>query len=231
MPSTDAPVRSKHQANVPASASKHPKHQPKSDGRRNDTRDRLVVSALRMLNEKGYAGTTVAEIERAVGLRPGSGGLYRHFRSKGDLLLEAVRSYHERVKDLRAELAETADQSPAGALADELRDLVVALAGFLAGEGPMVRLSLETGGLPEPVRRAVGDAWDDGYGMLIDLLGRHGVEREPATLIAVSTLGSLNHYFTHIGIWHTQPAGVEPADFLEAWVDQVCVIVGDAAAG
>lgn len=203
---------------------------PRRDGRRTDTRERLVVAALRMFNEKGYARTTVAEIERAVGLRPGGGGLYRHFSSKDELLLEAVHGYHDRVRALRAELAERADRGarskvrPERQLADEVRQLVGALAEFLAGEGPMVRLSLDAGGLPDPVRHAVGDAWDDGYGMLVDLLGRHGVDEVHATTIAVSTLGALNHYFTAIGIWRQAPAGVTAADFLEAWIDQVCVL-------
>lgn len=193
----------------------------RADGRRTDTRDRLIASALRMFNEHGYARTTVAEIERSVGLRPGGGGLYRHFASKDELLLEAVHAYGRRVRALRAELDA---REPGPPMADDLRALVVALAEFLAGEGPMVRLSLDTGGLPEPVRHAVGEAWDDGYGMLADLLARRGVEREEATMVAVSMLGSLNHYFTHIGIWHQQPAGVTPPAFLDAWVAQVCAL-------
>jgi AcrR family transcriptional regulator len=38
------------------------------------------------------AGTSVAEIERASGLKPGAGGFYAHFRSKREVLAAAVAS-------------------------------------------------------------------------------------------------------------------------------------------
>ena len=52
------------------------------------TRQRLVAEAMRLFGEQGYAATTVAEIEAAAGLSPGSGSLYRHFPSKQALLAE-----------------------------------------------------------------------------------------------------------------------------------------------
>lgn len=223
MPSTEAPTRAGSRRPDVWARSSGPALS-RRDGRRTDTRDRLVVSALRMFSERGYARTTVAEIEREVGLRPGSGGLYRHFRSKDDLLLAAVGGYRDRVAALRAEVAAAAEQSEPASLTGDLEQLVLALAGFLAGEGPMVRLSLDGGGLPESVRAVVGEAWDDGYGMLADLLVRHGLAPGAATTVAVSMLGSLDHYFTHLGVWHTRPAGVTPDAFLAAWVEQVAVV-------
>lgn len=44
---------------------------------------------MRCFGEKGYAATTIADIERAAGLKPGAGGTYRHFKSK-QAILEAV---------------------------------------------------------------------------------------------------------------------------------------------
>lgn len=41
---------------------------------------------MRLFGEKGYAATSVAQIEAAAGLSPGSGSLYKHFRSKEELL-------------------------------------------------------------------------------------------------------------------------------------------------
>src|SRR6476646_10593675 len=46
--------------------------------------------ALRLFGEQGFAGTSIAQIEGAAGLTPGSGGLFRHFRSKRELLTAAV---------------------------------------------------------------------------------------------------------------------------------------------
>ncbi len=41
---------------------------------------------MRLFGERGYAATSVAQIERAAGLAPGSGSLYKHFKSKEQLL-------------------------------------------------------------------------------------------------------------------------------------------------
>ena len=51
--------------------------------------ERIVASASRCFATKGYAGTTIADIEREAGYSPRAGGIYRHFASKR-ALLEAV---------------------------------------------------------------------------------------------------------------------------------------------
>lgn len=56
------------------------------------SRGRILVEALRLFGEQGYAGTSVAQIEQAAGLSPGSGALYRHFKSKDELLVQAVEA-------------------------------------------------------------------------------------------------------------------------------------------
>src|SRR5580658_4701183 len=45
-------------------------------------RDRLLAAALELFAANGYAATSVADIQRASGLAPGSGALYKHFGSK-----------------------------------------------------------------------------------------------------------------------------------------------------
>ena len=55
------------------------------------TRQRIIAEAMRLFGEQGYAATTVAQVEAAAGLSPGSGSLYRHFPSKRALLAEGVR--------------------------------------------------------------------------------------------------------------------------------------------
>src|SRR5437763_16766537 len=55
-----------------------------------DTRQRIVEESLKLFGRNGYAGTSVADIERAAGLKPGAGGLYAHFDSKADVLAAAI---------------------------------------------------------------------------------------------------------------------------------------------
>jgi AcrR family transcriptional regulator len=52
-------------------------------------RERILVAARACFAAKGFAGTTIADIEGAAGYTPRSGGVYRHFRSKVEIL-EAV---------------------------------------------------------------------------------------------------------------------------------------------
>jgi AcrR family transcriptional regulator len=62
------------------------------------TRERIVGESLRLFAERGYAATSVAEIEAAAGLSPGAGGLYRHFRSKYEVLATAVSEHSARTR-------------------------------------------------------------------------------------------------------------------------------------
>jgi AcrR family transcriptional regulator len=56
---------------------------------RTTTRERILDAALELFVERGVAGTTVSDIERAVGLAAGRGSFYRHFRSKDDVVVPA----------------------------------------------------------------------------------------------------------------------------------------------
>ena len=81
------------------------------------TRERLIAEAMRLFSEQGYQGTSVAQIEAAAGLAPGSGALYHHFKSKEELLeagidrqldrrraMRDIRSLFGGLGDLRTEL-------------------------------------------------------------------------------------------------------------------------------
>jgi AcrR family transcriptional regulator len=53
------------------------------------TRRRILESARRLFNSKGFADVTIADVMRDAGLS--HGGFYRHFRDKNELYAEAVR--------------------------------------------------------------------------------------------------------------------------------------------
>jgi AcrR family transcriptional regulator len=76
------------------------------------TRERLVTEAMRLFGEQGYQGTSVAQIEAAAGLAPGSGALYHHFKSKEDLLSAGIDRQLDRRRamlDIRALFAGLSD--------------------------------------------------------------------------------------------------------------------------
>ena len=55
------------------------------------TRQRIVSSAARLFNRRGFAEVTIDEIMSAAGLT--HGGFYRHFANKEDLYAEAIRHF------------------------------------------------------------------------------------------------------------------------------------------
>jgi TetR/AcrR family transcriptional repressor of nem operon len=58
-----------------------------------DTKDRLVMTAMRLFSEKGYESASVADILRAAGAN--SGSLYHFFPTKQDLLMEVLKRYRD----------------------------------------------------------------------------------------------------------------------------------------
>ena len=58
-----------------------------------DTRQKLVLTAMQLFLDKGYGATSVADILKAAGAN--SGSLYHFFPTKQDLLLEVLRFYRE----------------------------------------------------------------------------------------------------------------------------------------
>src|SRR3954452_13153330 len=64
--------------------------QARADGRRQNTRERILRASLELFLERGFDGTTISDIERAVGLAAGTGSFYRHFRSKDEVFVASV---------------------------------------------------------------------------------------------------------------------------------------------
>lgn len=56
-------------------------------GKAQETKARIVQQAAAVFNQKGYAGSSIADIMQATGLK--KGGIYNHFKSKDELALAA----------------------------------------------------------------------------------------------------------------------------------------------
>jgi AcrR family transcriptional regulator len=84
---------------------------------RSATRRRILDASRQLFNEKGYAGTTLAEIAAAVGIAEGN--LWYHFRTKRDL----VRALEEQVR--QALRAHRAAYPSGGPIADDYVDSVL----------------------------------------------------------------------------------------------------------
>src|SRR5580704_12367456 len=57
------------------------------------TRERILASAAKLFAEHGFEGASMPAIAKASGIT--AGAIYKHFRSKGALLLEVVKRSFE----------------------------------------------------------------------------------------------------------------------------------------
>lgn len=80
------------------------------------TRERILAAALDLFSTQGFDATSTAQIEAAAGLSPRSGALYKHFRSKEQLLEVALAQRMQEITTLPDRL----DLGPLSDLRSEL---------------------------------------------------------------------------------------------------------------
>src|SRR5947209_17437014 len=88
---------------------------------------------MRLFAERGFSGTSVADIEEAVGLQPRRGGLYKHFASKHDLLETAVRRHLEDARSL-AQTVSSLDVEGAASSESAARSLLTSIGRVFLAE-------------------------------------------------------------------------------------------------
>jgi AcrR family transcriptional regulator len=175
------------------------------------TRQRIIDEAMRLFGEQGYAATTIAQIEAAAGLSPGSGSLYRHFPSKHALLTEGVRQQIAAGEEL---LSFIADPTSFATQTLPERLTVIARAGLrrLEEERDLSRLLVrDLARFPDllaemakeeiqPVYRVVA-AW------LAEQAGPQAPERDwPA--LAAALVNATSHYWVLHDVFGEDPAGI-----------------------
>ncbi|HTQ12462.1 MAG TPA: TetR/AcrR family transcriptional regulator [Rhizomicrobium sp.] len=128
-----------------------------------DTRTRLVLTAMRLFAEKGYESTSVADILKAAGAN--SGSLYHFFPTKQDLLLEVLRMYREGIGPMLLEPAWQGIADPIEKVFALLASYRRALEGSECAYGcPIGSLALEIHEPDPPVRELLAvnfDGWVD----------------------------------------------------------------------
>jgi AcrR family transcriptional regulator len=194
------------------------------------TRQRILDQAMRLFGEQGYAATTVAQIEAAAGLSPGSGSLYRHFPSKDALLAEGVRQQIAAGQEL---LSFIADPAGFATLSLPERLAVIARAGLrrLDQERDLTRLVVrDLARFPdllaemgrdeiEPVYQAVA-AW------LAEQAGPQAPKRDWLALAAVA-VNATTHYWLLSDIFGQDPAGITEDRYVAALTELAAGLFGD----
>jgi AcrR family transcriptional regulator len=184
-------------------------------------RARLLAEALKLFADRGYTATSVADIQRAAGLAPGSGALYKHFSSKRALLEAAVS---HRIESIVAAREEYDAESPAG-VENAVRRAGQLIRTNLAQSEDVLRVMLRE---PDELSDLNEQTWkvitDNAYQRFTDGLitsNRAGItnvaDPEATAAVAISSLTYAATLRTLTG--HT-PGDVDDDRFFEAWVHQ-----------
>ena len=90
-----------------------------------DARTRITAAALRCFSRKGFAGTSLADIESEAGFSVGAGSTYRYFPSKQAMLEAAVCEALDRADELSTARPESLEEAGRLALASmgDIEDL------------------------------------------------------------------------------------------------------------
>jgi AcrR family transcriptional regulator len=191
---------------------------------RSPTRQRVTDAAMRLFGERGYAATTVAQIEAEAGLRSGSGGLYRHFGSKRELLETGVR---EQLASARS-LDQFIDDPQAlreASLRDRLRAVARAGLARLDEERDLNRIILrDLRDFPELIRLVRENEMRRIQSVLATWLRAQaggGTDDIDWEALAAVLMGAVSHYWVLRDSMGEHPSGVAQDAYLDALVDLV----------
>jgi AcrR family transcriptional regulator len=182
------------------------------------TRDRVLDAAMELFGRQGYHATTVAQIEEAAGLRPGAGGLYRHFDSKRGLLEAGLRRQIEAGREL-LDLLDPAELTGASRVD---RFLAVARAGLrrLAAERDLNRLLLrDLAAFPELLSEVRDRELRRMHAALVTWLSRQdeGGQDADVDALAAVLMGAVSHYWVLADVFGGRhPLGVGEERYLRA---------------
>lgn len=191
----------------------------KNSGKGIGTRNRIISSAMTLFAEQGYDSTSIAEIEAAAGLSPGSGSLYRHFKSKDELLLAAVRRWRAEL----AQLSERLDFTTSKSVQDALQRAAMLLVSFVTAQGPTMRVFAVQGLMfPPNARQEIAAAWKDGYQLFAkairDIAPPEVLEQHDVEALAIQMLGSASHYFGQTLAFEESSLSMSLLDYMGEWI-------------
>ena len=195
---------------------------------------RLVSVAMELFGRQGFKATTVAQIEQAAGLSAGSGGMYRHFRTKRELLEAGLR---QQAAEGAALISFIAEPHSLNTLPLPERLLAVARAGLrrLEQERDVNRLLLhdlaDFPDLLEAFRR------DELASVLAALTGWLGTQTT-ATAVDIEALAAVlieavSHYWVLVDVFGTHPFGVTEDRYLHTLAEMAAAVLtrADAPSG
>lgn len=174
-------------------------------------RDEVLDIGLRLFAEQGYVATTTAQIEQALGLKPGSGGLFRHVGSKRELLEAAL----ERALDRR-------HQPPPGPFRSPAHALTAATLHLVDADPHLWRLILREGrGLPVDVDALYDRLVRPAFDQAVEWVRAHAGDSPGLRTRVTVGISALLYLRVSQLVYGRVPADVDEAEFValvEGWL-------------
>jgi len=151
-----------------------------------EVHQKIVKDASRRVRTEGLTGAAVSAVMRDTGLT--HGGFYKHFRSKDELLIEALS---EAFREIADHLAQAAGQSQPGARWKAIVNAYLSLehCDHAAWECPLAALGSELGRADKAMKaRIFGELAKYRRRMLPFMPGRRTADKERAFFAIFSTM-------------------------------------------
>ena len=183
------------------------------------TPDRLLDAAALLFAERGFAGTSVADIEEAAGFTRRGGTLFKHFPSKQAVFAALIDRHADAVGDA----LDLTSLLPLGDLRSELT-LVARFVLAELTEEESIHRALNCGGaeVPEARERMLSDVLEPGYRRSAELLQRwigdtYRISDPEATVTVL--MGGLVNLRRNAWTFGRVPLEVDDDRAVDAWVD------------
>ncbi|MFN8052294.1 MAG: TetR family transcriptional regulator [Acidimicrobiales bacterium] len=189
------------------------------------TRERLLDAALAAFAVNGVEGTPVTELEQRAGLAPGSGGFYRYFRTKDEVLEAAVRREVARVRERRGPTAPADegggdDISGGDARTNLRRDFEAALDTLHTVRPLIAILARERDRIPELATEIAEELVTGGVRHEQSLLATDDTHTRTATdALGSVAISALVGYHLATDYFGSPPAGVGRDEFVDTLVE------------
>ena len=153
------------------------------------TKARIVRQAAELFNQKGYAGSSIADVMQATGLK--KGGIYNHFKSKDELTLAA---FDYAVSVISQQIWQGV-KTERNAI-ERLQALVSAYLIYIneppiAGGCPILNTAIEADDLDSPLRDRAMAAVNSWRGLIVRIVQKGIDKKEVRSTIEPDTVATI----------------------------------------
>ena len=153
------------------------------------TKARIVRQAAELFNQKGYAGSSIADVMQATGLK--KGGIYNHFKSKDELALAAF----DYAVSLMSQEIWQAVKTKKNAI-ERLQALLSAYLIYIdeppiAGGCPILNTAIEADDLDSPLRDRVLGAINSWRGLIVRIIQKGIKKQEVKSSVEPDTVATI----------------------------------------